>query len=274
MVSVAPAFNGGSEMTVRAPAVAGLFYPAEPQVLAATVRACLESARGAQAATPAVIAPHAGYLYSGPVAGSAYAPFAALRGRIERVLLLGPAHRVALRGLAAPAVDAFATPLGQMRVDRAAVAELAALPFVAVDDRAHAQEHGLEVQLPFLHEVLGDVAIVPLVVGAASAEEVARVIRRALAWPHTLIVISSDLSHYHPYQEARVRDRRTAAAIERLEPQAIDHDDACGATPIRGLLMVAREQAWQARCTDLRNSGDTAGPKERVVGYGAFGVGP
>lgn len=261
-------------MAVRAPAVSGLFYPQAPEALAAAVRACLDSARPGAAPSPAVIAPHAGYVYSGDVAGSAYAPLAPLRGEIERVLLLGPAHRVALRGLAAPAADAFAMPGGAMRVDRAAVAELAGLPFVTVDDRPHAAEHSLEVQLPFLHEVLGDVAIVPLVVGLARGEDVAEVIRRALAWPRTLVVVSSDLSHYHPYAEARARDERTAQAIEGLAPEAIDHDDACGAAPIRGLLAVARERGWHARCTDLRNSGDTAGPKERVVGYGAFAVGP
>jgi len=261
-------------MSVRAPAVAGLFYPDDPQHLARAVAEYLadaEAGDAASAAVPkAVVVPHAGFVYSAPVAASAYARLRPLKGRLRRVLLLGPAHRVAIRGLAASGVDAFDTPLGRLPVDREAIARIAALPQVTVNDEPHRLEHCLEVQLPFIIACLGSVPIVPLVVGEASAAEVAQVIEMLWEGPDTLVVISSDLSHYHDYETARRMDAATSAAIEALDEDRIGWDDACGRVPISGLLRVARRRGLRVRTIDLRNSGDTAGPKSEVVGYGAY----
>ncbi len=254
----------------RPAAVAGLFYPDTPGRLAAEVRAYLSAVPASTASPPkAIIVPHAGYVYSGPIAASGYAQVAALAGRVTRVVLLGPTHRVAVRGLALPAASAFATPLGIVPVDAAGVALVRALPQVLVSDPAHAQEHALEVQLPFLQATLGAFSLVPFAVGRASAEEVAAVLDVLWGGPETLIVVSSDLSHYHPYAEALDLDRATAADVLALSPR-IDHEHACGATPVNGLLLCARRRGLRARLLDLRNSGDTAGDRARVVGYGAF----
>ena len=257
-------------MTIRRAAVAGSFYPASAASLRAEVRAHLRAADHRRlAATPkALIVPHAGYVYSGPIAASAYAPLAVLRGLIRRVVVLGPAHRIALRGLALPGADAFETPLGSIPVD-SATAQLKALPQVVEHCSAHALEHSVEVQLPFLQETLGDFALVPLVVGDASADEVAEVLQALWGGPETLIVISSDLSHYLPYEIARRTDRRTAQAIGALDP-TLDHSQACGAVPVNGMLAVARRVGLRVELLDLRNSGDTAGDRARVVGYGAW----
>lgn len=255
----------------RPPAVAGLFYPADAAELADTIRACLRAARPAQGPAPrALIAPHAGYVYSGPVAGSAYARLLALRGQIRRVVLIGPSHHVALRGLAVPSAAAFATPLGDVPVDRAAVERLLELPQVTQRDDAHAREHSLEVQLPFLQEVLGPFSLVPLVAGDASAEEVAEALELLFDEPGTLVVVSSDLSHYHDYATARRLDAATSRAIEALEPHELDWESACGRVGVGGLLVLARRRGLTARTLDLRSSGDTAGPRDRVVGYGAY----
>jgi hypothetical protein len=258
---------------VRAPAVAGFFYPDDPAELSAEVEACLAAAgapRPGEPAPKALIVPHAGYVYSGPIAASAYARLAPLRGVVGRVVLLGPAHRVYLRGLAAPRAEAFSTPLGVVPVDRAAIDTLADLPQVAVSDAPHAGEHSLEVQLPFLQRVLGSFALVPLVVGEASGEEVEQVIERLWGGPETLLVISSDLSHYHDYATARRLDRAACAAIEALDPARLGPEAACGGIPVRGLLRAARAHGLAARTLDLRSSGDTAGDRARVVGYGAW----
>ena len=256
---------------IRPAAVAGSFYPGEAPVLAAAVAAYLAEARGAAAAPApkAIIAPHAGYMYSGPIAGSIYARLEPLRGRARRVVLAGPAHRVPVRGAAIPAARAFASPLGEVPLDLEALAALRALPFVEVSDRAHALEHSLEVHLPFLQAVLGAFRLVPLLVGGASAAEAAQALDAVWGGEETVIVVSSDLSHYLPYDAARGRDRDTAAAILRLEPD-LDPEEACGAAPINGLLRAARARALAAELVDLRNSGDTAGGRDRVVGYGAF----
>ena len=217
----------------------------------------------------AIIAPHAGYVYSGPIAASVYAPLAAMRERIRRVILLGPTHRVAVNGLALPSVHAFATPLGVVPLDAEAVAAIEPLPQVLISDAAHALEHSLEVQLPFLQTVLGEFTLVPLAVGRASAAQVAEVLECLWGGDETLIVVSSDLSHYLPYTLARETDSNTARHIVALDPH-IDHQQACGATPVNGLLLAARRHDLQATMIDLRNSGDTAGDRSRVVGYGAF----
>lgn len=262
----------------RPPAVAGRFYPADPRRLAAEVAEHLAAGaltlRGADrvpARPPkALIAPHAGYVYSGPIAGTAYAAWQGLRGRVERVVLLGPAHRVPVRGLAAPTVEAFDGPLGPVRVDRAALDAVADLPQVVFDDRAHALEHALEVQIPFLQAVLGDFALAPFAVGLASDGEVAEVLDRLWGGEETRVVISSDLSHYHDHGTAAVMDRATAEAIVKLDPGGLHRDSACGRVPIRGLLALAEARGLSIEAVDLRSSGDTAGDRAQVVGYGAF----
>ena len=260
---------------VRRPAVAGAFYPREASVLQAEVQSYLAAAGHDEAAAgpKAIIAPHAGYIYSGPIAASVYARLAPLRGRVRRVVLLGPAHRVYVKGAAVPSVHAFASPLGDVALDAEALAALRALPFVEESDRAHALEHSLEVHLPFLQAVLGDFRLVPVVVGDAAAGEVAQVLESLWGGEETLIVVSSDLSHYLPYDAARARDRNTVESILRLEAR-LDPEEACGAAPINGLLEVARRRGLRPELVDLRNSGDTAGDRDRVVGYAAFAFGP
>ena len=216
---------------IRPAAVAGAFYPGNGQVLSRDIDALLAGAQQAQGALPkALIVPHAGYIYSGPIAASAYRRLEAGRGQITRVVLLGPAHRVPVRGLALPQTEEFATPLGRVRIDQAACDAIRTLPQVVNSDAAHALEHSLEVQLPFLQKVLGEFALVPLVVGDASASEVAQVLERLWGGPETLIVVSSDLSHYLPYSVAQRVDQKTTAMILRLQA-VISHEQACGGTP-------------------------------------------
>jgi len=261
-----------TETHFRRPAVAGLFYPADPAELQESVRGYLAAAgsdpRGSE--PKAIIAPHAGYVYSGPVAGHAYGLLAGLRERIRRVVLVGPSHRVGFRGLAVPSADVFTTPVGPIPVDRATLVRLLDLPQVVERDDAHADEHSLEVQLPFLQQVLASFELVPLAAGDATAEEVAEVLEAAWGGPETLIVVSSDLSHYQDYETARRLDAATSRAIEGLQPEALDWESACGRVGISGLLLVARRRQLACRTLDLRNSGDTAGPRDRVVGYGAY----
>lgn len=256
------------------PAVAGFFYPRDRDALEKSVRGLLADAPDCarEAAPKALIAPHAGYAYSGPVAASAYARFAPLAGRVERVVLLGPTHRVPVRGLAAPTSVAFDTPLGAVPVDRDAIEHALALPQVCLDDAAHAPEHSLEVQLPFLQVVLGRFSLVPLAVGDATAEEVAEVLELLWGGPETRIVVSSDLSHYYDYATARRLDAETCRAIEALAPGALGRESACGRVPLRGLLLAARRRGLHAETLDLRSSGDTAGARDEVVGYGAWAL--
>lgn len=258
---------------IRPAAVAGMFYPAHADALRGELAALLAQARAPQQPqTPrALIAPHAGYVYSGPVAASAYAALAAARSRIRRVVLLGPVHRVPVRGLALPGVDRFATPLGEIEVDAAAAAALRDLPQVVESAAAHALEHSLEVHLPFLQTVLDGFRLVPLAVGDATTAEVAQVLDRVAGGEDTLIVASSDLSHYLPYADARTADAATLEAMLALEPR-LDHRQACGATPVNGLLQYARSRGWQPALLDARNSGDTAGDRARVVGYAALAL--
>jgi AmmeMemoRadiSam system protein B len=258
-------------MTIRPPAVAGSFYPDRADALRAAVEDYLAAAPSwpAGRAPKAVIAPHAGYVYSGPVAACAFAALRAVAAKVRRVVVIGPAHFVPVRGLAVPSATAFRTPLGDVPLDRAALAAIAELPQVRRADAPHRDEHGLEVELPFLQAILGAFALVPLVVGEARPAEVAEVL--ALLWggDETAFVASSDLSHYYDYDTAQRRDATTAAAIEALDPN-IGPDDACGHLPIGGLLIEAKRRGLEALRLDLRNSGDTAGPRDRVVGYGAW----
>ncbi len=255
----------------RPAAVAGMFYAADPRTLAQGVDRLLDAVVPGEAARAPklLVVPHAGYVYSGPVAAQAYALLVPWREQIRRVVLLGPTHRVAVRGIAMPTVSAFDTPLGCVALDTAALSRLAEMPQVTANDDAHAQEHSLEVQLPFLQRALGAFTLVPLAVGDASAAEVAQVLERVWGGDETLIVISTDLSHYLPYGEARAKDRATVERILRLDP-ALDHREACGATPLAGALLAARAHALAPRLLDLRNSGDTAGDRSRVVGYCAL----
>ena len=254
----------------RPTAVAGTFYPGEGSALAREVASYLAGVpRRAGPAPKAIIAPHAGYVYSAPIAAAAYAEVEACRARVTRVVLSGPGHLVYVSGLAVPAAQAFASPLGPIPVDRAGVEALRALPFVEVSDRAHAFEHSLEVHLPFLQSTLDRFTLVPMVVGGAGPEEMARAFEAVWGGEETLVVVSSDLSHYLPYDAACRRDRRTAESILALDAH-VDPEEACGAAPINGLLTVARRRGMAAELLDLRNSGDTAGDRARVVGYASF----
>lgn len=260
---------------IRPAAVAGMFYPSDARALAAQVDALLGAVApgGLPRAPKLVVVPHAGLVYSGPIAAAAYAALAPWCARIRRVVLLGPVHRVALRGLALPDASAFETPLGAIPIDPAARPALAGLPQVVTSDAAHAREHSLEVQLPFLQRVLGAFRVVPLAVGNASAAEVAQVLERLWGGEETLIVISTDLSHYLSYADARRTDRQTIDKVLALDPR-IDHAQACGATPLSGALVAARAHLLVPRLLDLRNSGDTAGDRRRVVGYCALAFCP
>jgi len=259
-------------LNVRAAAVAGLFYPHGTSELSRTVQTLLAGGGAAnpwQGPPKALLVPHAGYVYSGPVAASAYATLRRLRDIIRRVVLLGPTHHVPMPGLALPGASAFDTPLGRVSVDEEAAALLQSLPQVGTSPRAHAREHSLEVQLPFLQQALADFQILPLTVGEAGPEAVAEVLDRLWGGPETLLVVSSDLSHYLPYDVAQRVDRRTCDQIEALE-LLTTHEQACGAAAINGLLVTARRHGLKPHLVDLRNSGDTAGDPGRVVGYAAF----
>ena len=254
---------------VRPTAVAGLFYPADPEQLAHDVQSMLAAAKPHNLSPKALIVPHAGYIYSGPIAATAYAALAPVAKRIRRVVLLGPTHRVAVRGLALSDAEAFDTPLGRIRLDEAAARSISHLPQVIVSAHAHALEHSLEVQLPFLQSVLADFTLLPLAVGMATPEEVAAVLEALWGGAETLIVISSDLSHYLPYATAQRVDKDTVQAILRLD-QPIETDLACGGIPVSGLLVAARRHRLTPHLLDLRNSGDTAGSHDQVVGYAAI----
>jgi AmmeMemoRadiSam system protein B len=256
--------------SLREPVVAGSFYPSDPAVLQSQVDELLAGAGTANPPPKAMVVPHAGYIYSGPVAASGYACLARAAGQIERVVLLGPSHRKAFSGLALPNATVFKTPLGEIELDQAAISHLRSLPQVHIDNEAHRFEHSLEVQLPFLQRILGGFTLVPLVVGDTSAEQVSAVIAELWGGRETLLVISSDLSHYLDYDSARTRDAATTRAIEALDYEHIGYHDACGRDPLNGLLHYARSHDLAIKTIDLRNSGDTAGPRDQVVGYGTW----
>jgi AmmeMemoRadiSam system protein B len=254
----------------RQPAVAGTFYPANPIQLHQMLDSYLNEAENNAKTPKAIIVPHAGYIYSGPIAATAYARLKKAHDLITRVVIIGPSHRVAFKGLAVSKAQAFITPLGSITVDREATATIAKLPFVDYLEEAHTHEHSLEVHLPFLQEMLDDFKIVPIVAGDASPEQVSQVIDALWGGDETLIVISSDLSHYHEYAIAKQLDKATSLIIEHLQYERLGDNSACGKVPISGLLKLAREKSLTVKTIDLRNSGDTAGDKSRVVGYGAY----
>lgn len=254
-------------LRVRPPAVAGTFYPGDPRQLAADISRMLGAVESARTdrLPKAIVVPHAGYIYSGPIAASAFACLRAGRDQIRRVVVLGPAHRVFVRGMAFPEANAFDTPLGRLSVDESAIAGLN----IDRNAAAHAREHSLEVELPFLQSTLSSFSIVPIAVGDASPETVADVIEVLWGGPETLIVVSSDLSHYLPYARAREVDGLTARKVLALDI-SFGYEEACGAGPLRGLMIVAQRRGLVPELLDLRTSGDTAGTKAEVVGYGAF----
>lgn len=254
----------------RQAAVAGTFYPSDSDELAGTIQDYIAASATDGPPPKAMIVPHAGYIYSGPVAARGYARLKKASKTISRVVLLGPSHRVPFRGMALPSADSFTTPLGSIPVDRAACEEIRGLSQVSTNDEAHLLEHSLEVHLPFLQSVLGSFTIVPVVVGTASPEDVAEVLEKLWGDDETLVVISSDLSHYHDYDTAVALDRSTTRRIEELDYEHLEYEQACGRNAVRGLLLYARQHGLGIETLDLRNSGDTAGPRDRVVGYGTY----
>lgn len=254
----------------RLPAVAGTFYPENPHLLHQMLNEYLNDAESTAKVPKVIIAPHAGYIYSGHVAATAYARLKKANDRINRVVIIGPSHRVAFSGLAVSKAQSFITPLGFVAVDQKAVATIAKLEYVNYIEDAHTYEHSIEVHLPFLQEMLDDFKIVPIVAGVASPEQVSQVIDMLWGGYETLIVISSDLSHYHEYAQAKQLDKATSELIEQLQYERIGSDSACGQVPVNGLLKLAREKSLTIKAIDLRNSGDTAGDKSSVVGYGAY----
>jgi AmmeMemoRadiSam system protein B len=260
---------------IRPAAVAGTFYPAQPEQLEGLVKDLLAavSLNSAPGPARAIIVPHAGYAYSGPTAAAGFSVlrYGQAEWRPRRVVIIGPAHYLSFSGIAAPSATAFRTPLGDLPVDHDAIDSVASLPQVLIADEPHSPEHSLEVELPFVRVVFGAIPIVPLLIGRIRAEQVAEVLARL--WdPYTLVIVSTDLSHYLDYDEARRRDAATATAIENLDDDSISEQDACGATALCGLLLEARRRAMKIERVDLRNSGDTGGGRRQVVGYGAWAV--
>jgi MEMO1 family protein len=257
--------------SIRKAAVAGSFYPSDPILLRNQIRGLLSHAKTQAPRLPkAMVVPHAGYVYSGPIAASAYASLMGRAAGIRRVVIFGPAHRVPFIGLTLSSADYFETPLGQIPTDPGSMEKLSELPFIHFDDRSHAPEHSLEVQLPFLQELIPEFTMVPILVGDADTDEVAAALEMVWGNDETLMVVSSDLSHYENYETAKMMDEKTSTSIVQLRPEKLRFRDACGRLPICGLLTVAKRLGMSAETVDLRNSGDTAGDKGRVVGYGAY----
>lgn len=257
---------------VREPAVAELFYPGEADALRRLLAQLMSHPAPPTCTPKALIVPHAGYVFSGATAALGYAQVAPARAHIKRVVVLGPAHRVRFQGIAAHPGDAFLTPLGEVALDDTALERLADLSYVGLSDEAHAEEHSLEVQLPFLQYLLEDFRLVPLAVGDLPAEATAAVLERLWGGEETLLIVSTDLSHYHDYESARRMDTQTAENIRLKRPEAIGYQDACGRSPLIGLLELARRRDLRIEQLGLCSSGDTAGNRQRVVGYGAFAV--
>lgn len=264
------------QTNIRTAAVAGSFYPADTNELSTSVQAYLDNIDTEK--TPhrpvAIIVPHAGYIYSGPIAASGYAQLLPYAEQITRVVLLGPSHRVPLLGIASSSYDYFQTPLGDIPLDREGISKLSHLSFVQENDAAHQQEHSLEVQLPFLQKILPDFKLLPLVIGQIDDQQVSEVIEalwnESEADHNTLFLISSDLSHFLNYEQAKQCDLAVCQAIEEFKPQAINYEQACGRSAIAGILLSAKKHHLEVKTLDLRNSGDTAGSRDRVVGYGCW----
>lgn len=254
----------------RRPAVANMFYPGDPVQLARMVDMFLSEAEPTKERPVAIISPHAGYIYSGAIAASAYSPFVGNKTPIKSVILVGPSHRVAFEGMALPEYESFNTPLGRMNLDMDLADHIADMTGVVQMSEPHLMEHSLEVQLPFLQRINPDLKIVPILIGRVSPELIADVMEPYIGRDDVLIVASSDLSHYHDYETARKMDRETAKAICELRTDRVKHDHACGWVAIRGLIDLARRKSLRAETIDLRSSGDTAGSRDQVVGYGAF----
>jgi len=254
-------------MTVRPAAVAGMFYPAEPARLRQMVTQLVEAVEPEAVPAAGYVVPHAGYVYSGSTAAHAYAALALAVP--QRILLVGPTHRVYVRGMALCSADGFRTPLGVVDTDPEIVEALRATPQVTVRSDVHAEEHSLEVQLPFLQVVAPGVPVVPLAVGDAAATDVADAIEVALAFPGTMLVVSTDLSHYHPYADAAALDADTIERVLARDP-TIPPERACGAYPLDGALVAAQRHSWTPELLFACSSGDTAGTRDRVVGYAAF----
>lgn len=259
--------------SVRPPAVAGNFYPDDEAELKQQVESYLQASQPAnRLEAKAYIVPHAGYIYSGQVAATAYAQLIERQLAIKRVVLLGPCHRVWLQGLAVPSSTHFATPLGEIPLDTESIKQIGKFDQVVVSDQAHREEHSLEVQLPFVQLSLGEVQLIPIAVGEASTEQVAQVLDELWGEEETLILISSDLSHFHDYQTAKNIDQQTSRLIEHFDYHKLEHEMACGATPIKGLLKLAKEKSMLLKILAQCNSGDTAGDKYRVVGYASYAI--
>ncbi|WP_252176855.1 AmmeMemoRadiSam system protein B [Endozoicomonas sp. 4G] len=256
-------------MNVRQPAVSGVFYPDQPELLKTVVNNLISEATERELSPKVLIVPHAGYIYSGAIAASGYKQLGLYRSKIKRVVLLGPSHQTAFEGIALPDCEAYSTPLGDIPLDADAIESLSRFNQVHTLDAAHAHEHSLEVQCPFLQSTLDHFKLIPLVVGDASPYAVAEVIDFLWGGDETLIVISSDLSHYLSYEEANRRDSLTTKAIEQMS-SCLTGGQACGSYPLNGMLKIAQRRGMEVVTLDVRNSGDTAGDKKRVVGYGAY----
>ena len=262
--------HASDNTSIRPAAVAGSFYPGNPAELSVMIGQMLDSASTSGAVPKIMIAPHAGYIYSGPVAASVYRLLQPAHDKIKRVVLLGPSHHVPFQGIATSSAGYFTTPLGNIKIDTQANQQLLDIPGVIESDLAHQYEHSLEVHIPFLQTVLDDFKLVPLVVGEVNRKDVAAIIENLWGGDETLFVISSDLSHYHDYLEAQQLDQATSDAIMHKRPDNINYEDACGRNPVCGALEIAKRYNMEIINLDLRNSGDTAGPRDRVVGYGAY----
>lgn len=265
--------NSSDNNTIRPAAVAGYFYPDDPGEIKNMISDYMTSANRSSDIPKAIIAPHAGYVYSGPIAANAYAGIEPIKDRIKRVVLLGPAHRVYVKGMALSTADYFASPLGNVAIDKTLHAKALSFDNVVEFDQAHAKEHSLEVHLPFLQILLNEFTLAPILVGDADIKEVARLLDHLWQDDETLIVVSSDLSHFHDYDTAKRIDQKTSGAIESFDTGQIGPKQACGCFPVNGLLNLAEARSLKVQTLDVRNSGDTAGNKDRVVGYGAYSLG-
>lgn len=256
---------------IRRSAVAGYFYPSNKEILIKQIKNFLENATLKFNYTPyALICPHAGYVYSGPIAGFSYKTLLPNKKNYKNIIILGPSHFEYVNGIAYISAEYFETPLGNAKVDLETLEKIKKLDFLVQNEDAHKKEHSIEVQIPFIQYIFqNDIPILPLAFGKISPEKI-KILLETIWNPETLIIISSDLSHYYDYDTAKKLDKQTSDAILNLDSDAIQYEQACGRIGIQGLLMFAKEKNWKAYLLDLRNSGDTSGSKTQVVGYGAW----